>query len=352
MKMALPKIRRILRAMNYRRIGVVGDLMLDRYVWGTASRLSPEAAVPVVDFVEENAVPGGAGNVAANLAALGARVAAFGIAGEDDAGKSLRERLRASGVPEKGIVAAPGRQTTVKTRIIARHQQVVRVDRETRAPLDEATQERLIRRVIGHLRSLDALVISDYDKGVVTDGLAERVLGACHRLRLPVFVKPKTSRLFVYRGATAIVCNRKEAGFFLTRALDDDAALEEAGRALLAHFGCSAVLITLGENGMCLVEDGHSGAQHLPATSFEVTYRRVGLPGVEHGASGRQVFDVTGAGDTVLATLALARAAGASLREAAWLANTAAGVVVGKLGTACVTPQELLGAARDFARKN
>jgi len=352
MKIALPKIRRILKAMSGRRIGVVGDLMLDRYVWGTATRLSPEAAVPVVEFVGEDAFPGGAGNVAANLAALGARVLVFGVVGEDDAGKSLRERLRAYGVPAKGIVCTPGRQTTVKTRIIARYQQVVRIDREMRAPLDEAAQEHLIRRIIARLRHLDALVISDYDKGVVTDALAERVLSSCHRLRVPVFVKPKTSRLFVYRGAAAIVCNRGEAGFFLTRTLDDDTAIEDAGRALLAHFGCSAVVITLREKGMCIVEDSGTGVMEIPATSFEVTYKRVGQPGVDRGATGRQVFDVTGAGDSVIATLALARAAGASLRDAAWLANTAAGVVVGKLGTTTVSREELLAAVRDLARKN
>lgn len=352
MKIALPKIRRIVKAMAGRRIGVAGDLMLDRYVWGTATRLSPEAAVPIVDFIEENAVPGGAGNVAANLSALGARVAIFGVLGADEHGEKLRTCLRERDLSEKGLVVDDSRQTTVKTRIIARHQQVVRVDRETRAPIPEKIQEVIIRRIMSGLRGLDALVVSDYDKGVVTDSLAERVLSACHRLRVPAFVKPKTSRLFSYRGATAIVCNRKEASFFLTRALEDDDAVEQGGRALLAHFGCSAVVITLGERGMCVVEDSHSSVLRIPATSFEVTYRRIGQPGVERGTTGRQVFDVTGAGDSVIATLALAVAAGASVRDAALLANAAAGVVVGKLGTATVSPQELLAAVRDLARKD
>ena len=170
------------------------------------------------------------------------------------------------------------------------------------------------------------------------------VLSACHQLRVAVFVKPKTSRLYAYRGARAIVCNAKEAGFFVTRSLGDEKSVEEAGRAMLARFGCSAVLITRGEKGMSLVEEGSQRALHIPATGFEVTYARVGQLGIDHTASGRQVFDVTGAGDTVLSVLALASAAGASLPDAAILANTAAGVAVGKLGTATVTPEELTGA--------
>jgi rfaE bifunctional protein kinase chain/domain len=324
-----------------KRIGVLGDLMLDRYLWGTASRLSPEAAVPVVDFVEQSECLGGAGNVAANLAALEARVECFGCIGSDEAGAALRKCLRASGIVDKGTLADPRRVTTVKTRIIARHQQVVRVDRERREPLRRETEERLLRALFTALKHLDALVLSDYDKGLVTDNFAERVLSACHQLRVPVFVKPKTSRLYAYRGARAIVSNAKEAGFFVTRSLGDEKSVEEAGRALLAHFGCGAVLITRGEKGMSLIEEGSPGARHIPATGFEVTYARVGQPGVDRSATGRQVFDVTGAGDTVLSVLALAAAAGASLADAAILANAAAGVAVSKLGTATVTPAEL-----------
>ncbi len=340
----------LVRKFKDRRIGVLGDLMLDRYLWGSATRISPEAAVPVVDLTAESACLGGAGNVAANLAALGARASVFGVVGGDEFGRALQERLHAGGLMQKGVVLDPKRRTTVKTRIIARHQQVVRLDRESREPLDAPTQEQLLRRVMSALRSLDALVISDYDKGVVTDDCANRVLAACHRLNVPAFVKPKTSRLFAYRGATAIVCNRKEAAFFVQRPLEDDKALEEAGRALLAHFGCAGVVITLGEKGMSVFEDGHKSAIHVPATSFEVTYARVGQPGIEHGATGRQVFDVTGAGDTVVSVLALAAAAGASIRDAAHLANCAAGIVVGKLGTATVSPKELEAALRDATR--
>ena len=335
---SVSRLKRLVPRLRGKRIGVVGDLMLDRYLWGTASRLSPEAAVPVVDFVEQSECLGGAGNVAANLAALGARVEVFSVVGGDkeDGGKGGDEAAK--------------RVTTVKTRIIARHQHIVRVDRERREPLRSETEERLLRALFAALKRLDALVLSDYDKGLITDEFADRVLSACHRLRVPVFVGPKRSRLYAYRGAKAIVCNAKEAGLFVTRALTDEKSVEEAGRALLAHFGCGAVLITRGEKGMSLFEETSPRHVHIPATGFEVTYARVGQPGIERGATGRQVFDVTGAGDTVLSVLALAAAAGASLPDAAALANTAAGVVVGKLGTASVTPEELLHALTDASR--
>jgi D-beta-D-heptose 7-phosphate kinase/D-beta-D-heptose 1-phosphate adenosyltransferase len=335
------RLKRLIPRLRGKRIGVLGDLMLDRYLWGTASRLSPEAAVPVVDFVEQSECLGGAGNVAANLSALGARVECFGAIGNDEPGAALRKCLGDAGIVDKGVLADSRRVTTVKTRIIARHQQVVRVDRERREPLRSETEERILRALFAALKHLDALALSDYDKGLVTDDFAERVLSACHQLRVAVFVKPKTSRLYAYRGARAIVCNAKEAGFFVTRSLGDEKSVEGAGRALLAHFGCAAVLITRGEKGMSLIEEGSPRSVHIPATGFEVTYARVGQPGIDRTASGRQVFDVTGAGDTVLSVLALAAAAGASLPDAAILANTAAGVAVSKLGTATVTPEEL-----------
>lgn len=341
-------LHRLVPRLAGKRIGVLGDLMLDRYLWGTASRLSPEAAVPVVDFVEQSECLGGAGNVAANLSALGARVQCFGVIGNDAGGASLRKCLRDANIADKGALADPRRVTTVKTRIIARHQQIVRVDHERREPLRPQTEERLLRALFNALRHLDALVLSDYDKGLITDNFAERVLSACHQLRVPVFVKPKTSRLYAYRGARTIVCNAKEAGFFVTRSLSDDKSVEEAGRALLAHFGCAAVLITRGDKGMSLIEESSPRVLHIPATGFEVTYARVGQPGVDHRAAGRQVFDVTGAGDTVLSVLSLATAAGASLPEAAVLANVAAGIVVSKLGTATVTPAELSRALADL----
>jgi rfaE bifunctional protein kinase chain/domain len=350
----VPRLKRLVPRLRGKRVGVVGDLMLDRYLWGTAARLSPEAAVPVVDFAEQSECLGGAGNVAANLAALGARVEIFGVVGGDKGGDepagAMRECLRAAGINDQGVLADPKRVTTVKTRIIARHQHIVRVDRERREPLRTETEERLVRALLAALKRLDALVLSDYDKGLITDAFADRVLSACHQLHVPVFVGPKKSRLYAYRGARAIVCNAKEAGFFVNRSLADEKSVAEAGRALLAHFGCSAVLITQGDQGMSLFEETSPRHLHIPATGFEVTYARVGQPGVDRAATGRQVFDVTGAGDTVLSVLALAAAAGAPLSDAAILANAAAGVVVSKLGTATVSPHELTHALEELRR--
>jgi rfaE bifunctional protein kinase chain/domain len=351
----VPRLKRLTPKLRGKRIGVLGDLMLDRYLWGTASRLSPEAAVPVVDFVEQKEYLGGAANVGANLASLGARVEAFGVVGggkngDDEAGRALRACLREVGIGDRGVLADAKRITTVKTRVIARHHQIVRIDQEGRDGLRPETESKLLRQLFAALPRLDAVVISDYNKGLVTESFSERVLSKSHEVGLPVFVSPKTSRLYAHRGARAVVCNVAEAERFVPISLTDEQSVEEAGRALLAHFGCGAVLITRGEKGMSLIEESSPRALHIPATSFEVTYARVGQPGVQRGATGRQVFDVTGAGDTVLSVLALASAAGAPLADAAMLANIAAGVVVGKLGTATVTPQELSLALRDLPR--
>jgi rfaE bifunctional protein kinase chain/domain len=344
------KLARLIKSFAGRRIGVAGDFMLDRYVWGTTSRISPEAPVPVVDFVNQSQVLGGAGNVAANLAALGASVVAFGVTGVDEDGDGLRQCLEHASISFKGLLADRSRVTTVKTRIVAGQQQIVRVDRERRDPLANELQERLIRRIKAELKDLDALVISDYDKGVVTDPLADRVLTECHRRKVPVLVKPKKSRLFAYRGASVIVCNAKEAGFFVTRSLDDDESVTDTGHKLLAHFGCSSVVITRGAYGMNVFEDTSSEGFHVPATSRDISYARIGASREEHASHGRQVFDVTGAGDTVLSALALAIASRATIRDAAVLANAGAGVVVGKLGTSTLTPDELLGAVRDLGQ--
>src|SRR5271156_3503104 len=250
---SVSRLKRLVPRLRGKRIGVVGDLMLDRYLWGTASRLSPEAAVPVVDFVEQSECLGGAGNVAANIAGLGAQVEAFGVVGNDEAGRALQKCLGTASIVHRGVVADSKRVTTVKTRIIARHQQVVRVDRERREALRTETEEKLLRTLFTALKQLDALVLSDYDKGLITDSFADRVLSACHRLKIPVFVKPKTSRLYAYRGARIIVCNLKEAVFFVTRAVLHEESIEEVGRALLAHFGCGAAVITRGRNGLSLI---------------------------------------------------------------------------------------------------
>jgi rfaE bifunctional protein kinase chain/domain len=346
---SVPRLKRLIPRLRGKRIGVLGDLMLDRYLWGTASRLSPEAAVPVVDFEEQSECPGGAGNVAANLAALGAKVEMFGALGGDEAGRALQKCLGEANIGGKGVIADAKRVTTVKTRIIARHQQVVRVDRERREPLREETHEKLLRMIFTALEHLDALVLSDYDKGLISDDFADRALSAAHKNKVPVFVGLK-KQPHGYRGAFLVACNRDEANFLTNQPLSDEQSFEEAGRALLARFGCSAVVITRGEKGMNIREETAPRQVHIPATGFDATYARVGQPGIERGATGRQVLDRTGAGDTVLAVLALAVAAGAPVVDSAMLANIAAGVVVGKLGTARVSPQELLHALDELKR--
>jgi rfaE bifunctional protein kinase chain/domain len=342
------KLTKYAKALRGRRIGVAGDFMLDRYVWGSAVRLSPEAPVPVVDYADESSLLGGAGNVAMNLAMLGARVFPFGVVGADDDGRTVQTLLEAAGIASKGVPAEASRITTVKTRIVAQHHQIVRVDRERRDPLSRVYEDRLVRAIKVALPRLDALVLSDYDKGVVTDSLSDRVLSECQRRGIPALVKPKWSRQFSYKGASMIVCNAKEAGFFVTQSLESDESVERAGRNLLAHFGCSSVVITRGAEGMNVFEDTSPKGFHVSATSSEISYSRVGQAGVDRSAHGRQVFDVTGAGDTVLSVLALGVAARIPIREAAVLANAGAGVVVGKLGTSTVTPAELFAAVRDL----
>jgi rfaE bifunctional protein kinase chain/domain len=342
------KLTRFEKALRGKRIGVAGDFMLDRYVWGSATRLSPEAPVPVVDFVNESQVLGGAGNVARNLAALGAAVFPFGVVGEDEEGSAIRSLLAEAGMGTKGVLADASRPTTVKTRIIAKQHQIVRVDRERRDALSREFEDRLVRAIKAALPKLDALVVSDYDKGVITQSLADRVLAECHRCGLPALVKPKWSRQFSYRGANLVVCNAKEAAFFVDSSLGSDDSIEDAGRALRTHFGCSVGVITRGPEGLNVFEEASQKSFHVSATSSEISYARVGQAGVDRSAHGRQVFDVTGAGDTVLAVLALAVAARIPIREAAILANAGAGVVVGKLGTSTVTPGELFAAVRDL----
>ena len=356
----IARLKRLLPRFRHVRLAVVGDLILDRYLLGTAARLSPEAPVPVVDFFSQSNCLGGAGNVAANLTALGARVRTFGILGgkktgsnkitDDEPGADFRRCLAEQNIDGSGILADPQRKTTAKTRVIARQQQIVRIDDERRDPLSLPSEEKLFRLLLRALPSQKALIISDYDKGLLSDSFTQRVLHACNQGKLPVFVKPKTSRRSPYNGARVVVCNKKEAGHYLnlTHPLSTDQSVEEALSALLSHFGSASVLITRGEQGMSLLEEGSRHAVHIPATSREISYARVGQPGIERGSTGRQVFDVTGAGDTVLSVLSLAVAAGASLADAAHLANAAAGEVVAKLGTATVNSVELAAALDDL----
>ena len=322
--MAAPTVARtrsLLRSMRGRRVLVLGDVMLDEFLWGRVARISPEAPVPVVEIQRESFHVGGAGNVARNVRALEGEAALVGVVGKDAAASRLRDELRAAGV-EDALVEASGRPTTVKTRIVAHHQQVCRADRERSDELAKALEDAVVARIAGALRTADALVVSDYQKGVVTRRVMRSAVALARRRRVPVLVDPKVRHFGFYRGATIVTPNLLEAEQASGVRIRDEADLRGAGERLLRSLRCRAVLITRGEQGMSLFEAGR---------------RLVHIPVAE-----REVFDVTGAGDTVIATLSLALCAGASLPQAAALANDAAGVVVAKLGTATVSPDELI----------
>lgn len=315
------ELERIIAGFAGQRVAVLGDLMLDEWLWGKVSRISPEAPIPVVDIQRVTCTPGGACNVAANLAALGAGVELFGVIGDDYAGHELVRALDRLRVCTRGALVDRHRLTTLKTRIIAHSQQVVRADRESREPIGEAILRRLAEYLSERVTVVDAFVISDYAKGVAVPELLAIVIDAARNSGKPVVVDPKGIDYSKYRRATVITPNRIEAAQACYIEINDESSLYRAGVTLLNRLECDAVLITRGEEGMSLFEP--SGAvTHLPPRA-------------------REVYDVTGAGDTVVATLTLALAAGATFVEGAVLANHAAGVVVGKVGTATVSQDEL-----------
>lgn len=311
------------------RVLVLGDVMVDEYVWGTVSRISPEAPVPVVAVRSESVKVGGAANVAANIAALGGVPALVGVVGEDAQARRLIRELEGLGVSGGGLLVDPERPTTVKSRVVAGSQHVVRFDRESEAPLAAAARTRLLGLVRERLVESEVLLISDYAKGVVSPPLIRSVLALARRHGKPVAVDPKVPHMPLFRGVTLIAPNHHEAAAAAGVRVRTEADLQRVGEILLRRLRARAVLITRGEQGMALFEADRA-TTHIPAVA-------------------REVYDVTGAGDTVMAALALALAAGASLRQAALLGNLAAGVVVGKRGTATVSRAELsaaLAAAR------
>ncbi|MCI0403316.1 MAG: PfkB family carbohydrate kinase [Acidobacteria bacterium] len=323
----LARLRAIVRRFHDKRLAVVGDLMLDRFIRGRVARISPEAPVPVVEVNQpETQHLGGAGNVAANLAALGARPAVFGLVGRDEAGQALRRELARSRIAAGGIVVEAGRPTTVKTRIIAEHQHVVRADWEQAGPLPRALERRLLaafRRAAPHL---NGVILSDYDKGVLTEALIAELLELCRQQKLPVFVDLKAAKR-LEAGVTLVLVSQHRAEEIATCRIDSDKTLQLVGRHLMARFPCSTLVVTRGSKGMVVFKRGS---------------RTTGVRVAAVRTRPWEVFDVTGAGDTVMATLALATVAGAKPEQAAALANAAAGIVVGKLGTAVATPSELL----------
>ena len=314
----------IVAAMRDKTVVVFGDVMLDEFVWGDVTRISPEAPVPVVDIRRESVHLGGAANVVANLRSLGALAAVVGVVGSDRAGERVRAELREAGAldAEEGLIVDVSRPTTLKTRIIAHSQLVVRADRERRAPVDGPVEERIIAALQKLLREADALVVSDYDKGAVTPRVLDTILPLAEVAGVPTLVDPKIRNFDSYRPATLVTPNHHEALRMTNSEDDTDDGMARAARSIRERVGCRSVLITRGERGMMLLgEDGEP--VYVPTAA-------------------REVYDVTGAGDTVIATLAASLAAGATLVEAAMLANHAAGIVVGKVGTATASAEELL----------
>ena len=328
-KLSALRARQILSAASKTRVLVLGDVMLDQFIWGTVARISPEAPVPVLDFERESFMPGGAANVARNLTALKVPTELFGAIGRDHAADQLKKLLAEQKIGCSGLVTNSARHTSVKTRIVAHKQQVVRIDRETRDGLDAKLTAKLIAAVNVQLPKTDAVIVGDYGKGVVTQPLLNEIKSLCRARGVWLSLDPKPVHDLNLSGLSLITPNRKEA-FELADLPDEtknadplaDKNLMLAAQRLLIELHPAALLITLGELGMLLCQRGQKPF-HIPTVAQEV-------------------FDVSGAGDTVIATFTLAIAAGASPLEAAILSNHAAGIVVGKIGTATTTPEELL----------
>lgn len=315
------QFKALLKQFSGKKILVLGDLMVDHYIWGTVKRISPEAPVPVVDVNSESVRLGGAGNVVNNILGLGGQVVFCSVIGEDQAGQWIRDRVASKGIDLGGLVVEEGRPTIKKTRIIAHQQQVVRFDHEARGTFLPKTSRRLMHYVLEALPHVDCLAISDYSKGVVTKALLRKILPAAIKRGIPIVVDPKVSHFPFYKKVTLVTPNNLEASQASAIEIDNEDALLKAGEILLKKLSSEAVLITRGEQGMSLFEK--SGAvTHIPTEA-------------------KQVFDVTGAGDTVLSTLALSLAVGAPLPMAAKLANITAGIVVGIVGTAPIEKEVL-----------
>lgn len=311
-------ISRLLRLFKGIRILVIGDIVLDRYIWGKVSRISPEAPVPIVEVTSDSFLLGGAANVANNIVALGGRASVTGVIGNDRAGEVVKDLLR-----ERNIELAifeDSRPTTVKTRVIAHNQQVVRFDKEDKSTIYGKVLRKMIDYIKGSLREFDAVILSDYKKGVISKALIREVLKVSKPAKKFIAVDPKVGHFHLYKGVSIITPNLSEAAHGSGIEITDEGSLERAGRVLLKKLSCEAVLITRGEEGMTLFTDNK--ITHIPTVA-------------------RHVYDVTGAGDTVIATFTLSRAAGATLEEAAVIANHAAGIVVGEVGTAVATPDKL-----------
>jgi len=321
------KLESLLREISKVRILVVGDIMLDRFIWGKVSRISPEAPVPVVVVDHENYLLGGAANVVNNIHSLGGKASLCGVVGDDEIGEKIISILKKIGIGTDGIFVEPGRQTTVKTRIFAHTQQVVRIDRETTDHLKTGTFRSLSEFLNRKMESSDAVILSDYGKGLLTRKLIRGAIRKAKGMKKVVLVDPKPKNVSFYKGATIVTPNTKEAGEASGIPISDEPSLKKAGRKLLRRLKCEALVITRGEEGMAIFEPDQEFFVHTVA---------------------KEVYDVTGAGDTVIGTIAMALATGANVIDAVRLANYAAGIVVEKKGTATVHREELIKAIGEY----
>jgi len=312
--------QKIIRGFKDRHVLVIGDIILDHYIWGKVNRISPEAPVPVVEVTRESFLLGGAANVAHNIVSLGGRASVIGINGQDIAGEALMNILMQRGVNCDGIFTE-NRPTTVKTRVIAHNQQVVRFDREDKKYVDG----KILKGILGHINSVllqyDAVIISDYQKGMISQGLIRDIVKKAKPKEMFISVDPKVGHFDFYKGVSLITPNVMEASSGSKIEIRDDKTLLKAGKSLLKKLSCKAVLITRGEQGMSLFEK--KKVTHIPTVA-------------------RKVYDVTGAGDTVISAFTLAYASGASMEEAAMIANHAAGIVVAEVGTAVATADQII----------
>ncbi len=316
------RLNELLKRMAKTRVLVVGDLILDEFIWGSVERISPEAPVPVVRVERESAMPGGAANVACNVRALSGQASLLGVVGQDGGGKRLKQELEGRGISTEWINTDPRRPTTRKTRVIAHHQQVVRIDRERTDRVGGAVLDGLLEGAREMIPQVDGVIVEDYGKGLIHPQLLKPVVALAKKYRKVITVDPKEEHTPYYRGVTALTPNKKEAALAAGMPITDEASLLRAGKKIVSKLKPEVLLITLGEDGMCLFSRGGRKPLKIPTVA-------------------REVFDVSGAGDTVIAAFTLARAAGASFPEAAMLANAAAGVVVGKIGVATCSPEEL-----------
>jgi rfaE bifunctional protein kinase chain/domain len=327
-ELSLKRLEQILERISGLRALVIGDIMLDRYVWGLVSRISPEAPVPIVDVHEETSRLGGAANVANNIVSLGASCELMGVIGEDASGQVLGAKVREAGIEVGGLVSDPGRPTTVKTRVIAHNQQVVRTDLEAKEEIGGKVGKSLFDTVMKGLERCDAIVISDYGKGVITKSLLDSLIPRARSQKKVISVDPKETHFMNYRGVSLITPNQYEAGGAVGMRIHDEESLLDIGWKIVEKLQTDALLITRGSEGMSLFQQDGTYS-HFPTVA-------------------RRVYDVTGAGDTVICAFTLALSAGAGMDEAAHIANHAAGLVIRDLGTATVSRKALLDSFRDL----